>query len=97
MGILDRMTRLFLHHYFQERLFEAVNRSVRNDSPLSRIMCDIDHFKIFNDTYGHQQGDVILKETAALFKGLLRSIDIPARYGGEEFASFCLKPRWRMP
>jgi diguanylate cyclase (GGDEF)-like protein len=86
MGILDRMTRLFLHHYFQERLFEEVKRSVRNDTPLCLIMCDIDHFKRFNDTYGHQQGDVILKETAALFKSLLRSIDIPARYGGEEFA-----------
>ena len=86
MGILDRMTRLYIHHYFQERLFEEVKRSARNNTPLSLIMMDIDHFKNVNDTYGHQQGDIVLKETAALLKGMLRSIDIPARYGGEEFA-----------
>lgn len=86
MATLDRMTRLYIHHYFQERLIESIKRSERNNSPVSLIMSDIDHFKSFNDTYGHQQGDKVLKETATIFKSQLRSIDIPARYGGEEFA-----------
>ena len=86
MATLDRMTRLYIHHYFQERLIEEIRRSQRSGSPLCLIMSDIDHFKHFNDTYGHQQGDVVLKELAMIFKNLVRNIDIPARYGGEEFA-----------
>jgi len=86
MAILDRMTRLYIHHYFQERLFEELRRSRRYNSPLALLMADIDHFKIFNDTYGHQQGDLVLKETAQIFRDSIRKIDIPARYGGEEFA-----------
>ncbi len=86
MATQDRMTRLYIHHYFQERLDEEMKRSMRNGQPLSLLMCDIDHFKKFNDTYGHQQGDVVLKHTASLIKSSLRSVDIPARYGGEEFA-----------
>lgn len=86
MATLDRMTRLYIHHYFKERLMDELKRSVRFGTPLSIIMSDIDHFKKFNDTYGHQQGDSVLKQTAALFRENIRSIDIPARYGGEEFA-----------
>ena len=86
MATLDRMTRLYIHHYFQERLLEEIRRCSRKKSPLSLIMCDIDHFKKFNDDYGHQQGDRVLKEVAKIFKSSLRSVDIPARYGGEEFA-----------
>jgi two-component system, cell cycle response regulator len=85
MAILDRMTRLYIHHFFQERLIEEINRSGRSRYPISLIMSDIDHFKIFNDTYGHQQGDIVLKMTADIFKQQIRSVDIPARYGGEEF------------
>jgi diguanylate cyclase (GGDEF)-like protein len=86
MATLDRMTRLYIHHYFQERLHEEMKRSERNSTPLSLIMFDIDHFKKFNDTYGHQQGDLVLKETAKIIKNSIRGIDIAARYGGEEFA-----------
>jgi len=86
MSTLDRMTRLYIHHYFQERLLEEVKWSQRKGTPISLIMMDIDHFKIFNDTYGHQQGDIVLKETARLIRENIRNIDIPARYGGEEFA-----------
>ena len=86
MATLDRMTRLYIHHFFQERLEEEMKRSARSKTPLTLIMSDIDHFKKFNDSYGHQQGDIVLKETAKLFKQQIRSIDIPARYGGEEFA-----------
>ncbi len=86
MATLDRMTRLYIHHYFQERLLEEIKRSQRNGIPLCLIMLDIDYFKKFNDTYGHQQGDIVLKEVAHIFKNQVRSIDIAARYGGEEFA-----------
>jgi two-component system cell cycle response regulator len=86
MATLDRMTRLYIHHYFQERLLEEIKRSQRYGTPLSLLMADIDHFKQLNDTYGHQQGDITLKELARLFKENLRKVDIAARYGGEEFA-----------
>lgn len=86
MATLDRMTRLYIHHHFQERLLEEIKRSQRYGTPLSLIIADIDHFKQLNDTYGHQQGDIVLKELARLFKENLRKVDIPARYGGEEFA-----------
>jgi diguanylate cyclase (GGDEF)-like protein len=86
MATIDRMTRLYVHHFFLERLEEEIKRSQRYGTSLSLLMCDIDHFKNFNDTYGHQQGDLILKELGALLKKGLRKMDIPARYGGEEFA-----------
>jgi len=86
MSTLDRMTRLFIHHYFQIRLLEEMKRSQRYKTPMSIIISDIDHFKNFNDTYGHQQGDIVLKEAAQVFMDQLRKIDLPARYGGEEFA-----------
>ena len=85
MATLDRMTRLYIHHYFQERLHEEMKRSSRNNSPLSLIMTDIDHFKDFNDTYGHQQGDIVLKEVANILMKQARTTDKAARYGGEEF------------
>ena len=85
MATLDRMTRLYIHHYFQERLKKELKRSERTGSPVTVIMTDIDHFKNFNDTYGHQQGDIVLKETAQIIKDAVRTTDLPARYGGEEF------------
>ena len=58
----------------------------RHQTPLSLALLDIDHFKRFNDTYGHQQGDVVLQELARILRGQVRNLDIVARYGGEEFA-----------
>lgn len=86
MATTDMMTKLKIHHYFQTILVEEINRSVKYDRPLSLIMADIDHFKKFNDTYGHVAGDEVLKNVAAVFKDSIRLIDIGARYGGEEFA-----------
>jgi two-component system cell cycle response regulator len=86
MATLDRMTRLYIHHYFQERLQEEIKRSERYSTPLSLIMADIDHFKMVNDRYGHQQGDTVLKALGSIFRENLRKTDIAARYGGEEFA-----------
>ena len=86
-SITDGMTKLFIHRYFQARLDEEIIRARRYQSTLSLIMLDVDHFKRFNDTYGHQMGDVVLIGVAEVVQSLIRNnIDIPARYGGEEFA-----------
>jgi len=86
MATLDRMTGLFIHHYFQERLVEEIKRAERTGNPLTLLMADLDHFKDVNDKYGHPQGDIILKGTANIIHQNIRSFDIPSRYGGEEFA-----------
>ncbi len=86
LAITDGLTKLYNHRYFQDALEDELNRSRRFRRPLSLIMIDIDHFKHFNDTYGHQQGDIILKELACLLRENVRKIEIVARYGGEEFA-----------
>lgn len=85
-SITDGMTGLYIHRYFQARLDEEIIRARRYGSTLSLVMMDIDHFKNFNDSYGHQMGDKVLIGVADTVKTLIRSnIDIPARYGGEEF------------
>ncbi|HPT44583.1 MAG TPA: diguanylate cyclase [Candidatus Rifleibacterium sp.] len=87
LAITDGLTKLFIHRYFQARLEEEMVRAKRYHTACSLIIFDIDHFKKFNDTYGHQQGDVVLIEVAKLTKQTVReTVDIPARYGGEEFA-----------
>ncbi|HOP62955.1 MAG TPA: diguanylate cyclase DgcA [Spirochaetota bacterium] len=86
MATTDMMTRLKIHHYFQTMLVDEINRSVKYDRPLSLIMADIDHFKKFNDTYGHLAGDEVLKRVSHEIRENIRLIDIAARYGGEEFA-----------
>ncbi len=86
MAIRDNMTMLYVHKYFKERLIEEGARSKRYGHPLSLVMLDIDHFKSFNDTYGHQAGDKVLKAVADTIARNCRNMDIPCRYGGEEFA-----------
>jgi diguanylate cyclase (GGDEF)-like protein len=86
LAITDGLTKLFIHRYFQARLEEELVRAKRYHTACSLILFDIDHFKKFNDTYGHQQGDIVLIEVAKLMKLTVRdTVDIPARYGGEEF------------
>ena len=82
----DRMTKLFSHHFFQKNLDDEMNRTRRYGTTFSLIMLDIDHFKKFNDTYGHLQGDIIIKDIAKILRKSVRTIDFSARYGGEEFA-----------
>ncbi len=82
----DGLTELYNHRTFQERLTQEVDRANRYARPLSLVMIDLDHFKIYNDTYGHPQGDMILREVARLLREVSRTSDIVARYGGEEFA-----------
>lgn len=86
-GISDKMTGLFNHEYFMNQMEREYQRSKRYGHSLSLIMLDIDHFKNFNDTYGHQLGDqVIIKIAGFLKKSCRKDLDSPCRYGGEEFA-----------
>ena len=82
----DALTQLYSHKAFQTRLNEEVLRSGRSQTPLSMILCDIDHFKRYNDDYGHQAGDHLLRTLAAILASFARPVDMAARYGGEEFA-----------
>ncbi len=86
MATTDMMTKLKMHHYFQTVLSKEMELSRKYNRALSLIMIDIDHFKNFNDSYGHTAGDKILMHLANLIKSKIRVVDVAARYGGEEFA-----------
>ncbi|MBN1522353.1 MAG: GGDEF domain-containing protein [Candidatus Aureabacteria bacterium] len=77
---------IYNHDYFVQRLKEELFRCKRYHLKLCLIMLDIDHFKSFNDTYGHLAGNYILREVAKIFTTNTRITDIISRYGGEEFA-----------
>lgn len=81
----DGLTDLYNYRFFQQLLSVEMSRAQRFDRPLSLIMLDIDHFKAYNDLYGHQAGDHALRQLAALLRRSSRSYDLVARYGGEEF------------
>ena len=85
LATTDGMTKLYVHRYFQLLLDQEIKRSQRHSKKFSLIMMDIDNFKSFNDTYGHQLGDKVLKDVAGAAKKISRSEDVAARYGGEEF------------
>lgn len=85
-AVTDELTGLVNVRRFQEQLDAEIERSDRFGSPLSLVMIDIDNFKSVNDTYGHQQGDLVLIEVARTLRRLSRDVDVPARYGGEEMA-----------
>ncbi len=82
----DGLTGVYNHRFFQNSLEQEISRAIRTEANLSLVLADIDNFKTFNDTYGHQTGDYVLAEFAATLKAHLRQYDILARYGGEEFA-----------
>jgi len=85
LATTDGLTKLFVHRYFQLMLDQEIQRARRYGRPFSLAMIDIDHFKRFNDTYGHQAGDEVLKQVARVIRRNVRAVDIAARYGGEEF------------
>ena len=89
-SIRDPLTGLFNRRYLDETLRREIERCRRDQVPLSVLMIDIDHFKQFNDTYGHGAGDVVLKSLGQLLSDSMRSGDIACRYGGEEFT--CILP-----
>jgi diguanylate cyclase (GGDEF)-like protein/putative nucleotidyltransferase with HDIG domain len=83
---IDGLTELYNHRYFCDTLVEKVKNGERNNKPVSMIFIDIDYFKQYNDTYGHQKGDYVLRKIGGIIKGTVRQEDVAARYGGEEFA-----------
>jgi diguanylate cyclase (GGDEF)-like protein/PAS domain S-box-containing protein len=84
-SIRDPLTGLFNRRYMEESLALEVARAARNRQPLTIIMLDVDHFKAVNDTFGHEAGDVLLRELGQLVQTHIRAGDIACRYGGEEF------------
>jgi diguanylate cyclase (GGDEF)-like protein len=85
-AIRDGLTETYNHRFFQEMLDNKIAEAQRNNEPVSLLMVDLDNFKSINDQFGHQNGDMILREVGRLMKDRIRSSDILARYGGEEFA-----------
>ncbi|HEX7955376.1 MAG TPA: sensor domain-containing diguanylate cyclase, partial [Pyrinomonadaceae bacterium] len=86
LSITDPLTGLVNRRYLEERLQEELDRSKRHRFSMAFMMVDIDDFKNYNDTHGHQAGDLALEMTAQCLKTALRSADVAARYGGEEFS-----------
>lgn len=86
LAVTDGLTRLYTHRAFQAQLQEEILRASRGHAAVSLVMADIDYFKSYNDTRGHQAGDEALRAVSAVLRENSREIDFAARYGGEEFA-----------
>lgn len=86
LSVTDALTQVGNHRAFQEHLHAQINLACRRNLPLCLMLIDVDHFKQFNDAYGHLQGDIVLREVARLITENVRAYDFVARYGGEEFA-----------
>jgi diguanylate cyclase len=85
-SLIDQLTGVHNRKAFDKELRESIERSLETGDPLSLLMCDIDHFKAFNDTWGHQTGDQVLRLVANCLSENVKGRDTAARYGGEEFA-----------
>ncbi len=90
LSITDPLTELYNRRYLEKRMHEELNRCRRQDQPMTVMMLDLDHFKCYNDTCGHVDGDTALKKTARILRSCVREMDVVTRYGGEEF--FILLP-----
>jgi diguanylate cyclase (GGDEF)-like protein len=84
-AITDGLTHVYTRRYMLERFQEELRRCIAKGMKISFLMIDVDHFKSFNDHYGHLTGDHILREMSRMIKENIREIDIAGRYGGEEF------------
>ncbi|MCX5744439.1 MAG: sensor domain-containing diguanylate cyclase [Proteobacteria bacterium] len=85
MATTDGLTGLTNHRTFQTKFQEMIDRAARHNGKVALLLCDVDHFKKVNDTYGHPIGDEVLRRVARVLQEVPRKIDVPARYGGEEF------------
>ena len=91
-SIIDKLTGVSSRGHFDAQLSQELERlSDLQGKSLCLMMLDVDHFKRFNDTYGHQTGDLVLKSLARVLKLQVRNVDLVARYGGEEFAIICVE------
>ena len=86
LATIDGLTELYNHRYFQDTLRKQIDLAQRYNQSFSLIICDIDFFKKFNDTYGHQAGDAVLRQVAQTLKKNSRTTDYVCRYGGEEMS-----------
>lgn len=86
LAVHDSLTQLYTQRMFLQRLKEEILRAGRSQIPLSLLMGDVDHFKSYNDTYGHPAGDELLRAVSRILGNFTRPVDCVARYGGEEFA-----------
>jgi diguanylate cyclase (GGDEF)-like protein len=84
-AIRDHLTGLYNRRFMEETLERELKRAARAERPVSLLMCDVDHFKAFNDRHGHTAGDELLAEVGRLLTSSIRGADVPCRYGGEEF------------
>jgi diguanylate cyclase (GGDEF)-like protein/PAS domain S-box-containing protein len=84
-SIRDPLTNLFNRRYMEESVERELHRGARNREPVAFLMIDIDHFKEFNDRFGHQAGDTYLRAVGEFLRGRTRGLDLACRYGGEEF------------
>jgi diguanylate cyclase (GGDEF)-like protein len=84
-SVHDPLTGLHNRRYMEESLAREIPRAQRNDASLAVAMLDLDHFKVFNDTYGHDAGDALLRELGDLLRRSVRAEDVACRFGGEEF------------
>ncbi len=83
---IDGLTEVYNHRYFHDELRKKIIKGKMDNKPVSMIFIDIDNFKHYNDLYGHQKGDIILREMSTVIRDNVREDDVVARYGGEEFA-----------
>jgi diguanylate cyclase (GGDEF)-like protein len=96
LAITDGLTGLYNHRHFQDSLEKEIRRSDREGRNLSLLLLDLDHFKLYNDRFGHTEGDAALRRVAGLVMKSIRSTDVAFRYGGEELAVLlpsCTKPQ----
>lgn len=85
-SLTDQLTGLANRKHFDQSLERAIETATRRGETMTLVMCDIDHFKLFNDSFGHQTGDQVLRLVGAAIKATVKGKDVAARYGGEEFA-----------
>ncbi|MDD3375366.1 MAG: diguanylate cyclase [Candidatus Omnitrophica bacterium] len=85
LTVTDPLTGIYNFRYFAKTLDREISRSKRYDRPLCILMIDVDDFKTYNDTHGHIEGDILLKELSRIFKENVRDVDVACRYAGDEF------------
>lgn len=89
LSVTDKLTGLYNRSHLDDIMQQEIIRHRRNGQPLTVVLCDIDHFKLINDKYGHLVGDAILRDLAGLLKSNMRTTDFCGRWGGEEFLIIC--------